>query len=706
MYSPSTEEGDIIPAQNNLRLTPYWTYALAIAICAFVTYYLTAFRTITWWENSESIIVAVTGGVAHPPGALIPTLLGWIITKVAFWVSNAFALNLFAGAVSVACLVILFYACKRILELSKISNSKFMTQWPMAIGISVGILTLAFSQTIWQFSTKFTPYIFTACMTAAILLAFLSWWRLAESENSYRWLFVTTLLLGLDFSIHRTNILLWPALPILVLLRNKRAFISAKAWLAGIIGLILGLAFHLLIIPLAAMRPFLNAADPSNLSRFWDYVSLKQYGGGWLINLFPRKAAFWNVQVMDYLRVFAANFFSAAGHLGILGLLPAIAGLAGIVILWHRNWRLAFGLVILFLFASLGAIIYFNLPENYFRQIDRHYMPSFVIFGVWISIGLAFLLDILRRSFQNPVLPSIMTFLIILLFPGFQILKNYHQNDGSRSFFALDFARNIMNTLPDKAIIFTNGDNDTFPLWYLQAVEKFRPDVTVINISLLNTPWYVSQLVNRNPDLPLALTSKEIDNLSVRPWPDTTVMLSAQCDPMAFNIDSGDIADSISFHILPTIAGKYILPQDLLMLQMIKINSWRRPIYFAITVAPQNMSWLNDYLRPEGLAQRLIPAISPKLNSSILSNNLFEKYNYRGYADNYIVIDDFSRMIAFNYYAAAMEGASTESNNGNIQNCKNIMQALLTRLPQNRLEPLPPDLRQGLSAICISNDSK
>jgi hypothetical protein len=698
---------DVIRDSEKRNIISFWPYALSVAICSFVAYFFTAYRTITWWDNSESVLAAATGGVPHPPGALLPTVLGWLVTRVTPGLGVAFMLNLFAGIVSALCAALLCLVTLKLLKLSGKLIPDTNMYWPMAFGASIGILTLAYGETIWQYSTRFTPYIFTAFMTAAILWAFLNWWRSAENDKSYRWLFIIALLLGLDFSVHRTNVLLWPALPLWILLRNRRTFFSAKSWVAGFAGLVLGLAFHLLIIPMAAMKPFLNANDPSNLSRFWDYISLKQYGGGWLINFFPRKAAFWNVQILDYLRVFASNFFSTAGSMGILGILPAIAGLSGIIILWRKNWRLASGHVILFLFASLGAIIYFNLPENYFRPIDRHYMPSFIIFGCWMAIGLAFMLDLIERFFRKPILPIVIILLIIVLLPGFQIIKNYHRNDGSHSFFTYDFSRNLMSTLPQKAIIFTNGDNDTYPLWYLQAVEKYRRDVTVINISLMNTPWFVSQLISRDPKLPLALTADEIKNLSPRAWTDTTIFVSAQCDPTALDIASnGAIPDTLSFHVPPSIAGKYLLPQDWLLLQIITNNAWKRPIYFAITVSPQNISWLNDYLRLEGLAQRLIPVKSPSLNSAVLRNNLSEKYNYRGYADNDIVIDDFSRMMATNYYASAIQLAATENNAGDSQACKKILDDIMTKLPLNRLEPVPEDLRQGLDKLCTSDSAR
>jgi hypothetical protein len=172
---------------------------------------------------------------------------------------------------------------------------------------------------------------------------------------------------------------------------------------------------------------------------------------------------------------------------------------------------------------------------------------------------------------------------------------------------------------------------------------------------------------------------------------------------VSYDLDISHAVDSISLHIQPSIAGKYILPQDWLLLQMVTNNRWKRPIFFAITVAPQNMNWLNDYSRPEGLVQRVIPQKSPRLNTAIITENLLIKYNYRGYADDGVVIDDFSRMIAFNYYSVALQLASEENARGDFQSCKNIRDAILNRLPPFRLEPLPQHLKLGLEAICSAD---
>ena len=152
---------------------------------------------------------------------------------------------------------------------------------------------------------------------------------------------------------------------------------SPTAILAGAGALAAGLAVQLLVIPIAALtNSTLNFSDPSSLGRFWDYVTIKQLGGSFLLEVFPRKSPIWSAQTMDVLRVLGHDFLNVAGRTGALGLLPAVAAAWGIGALWRGNRRFAAALASVLLLQVAFTVLYFNIPANYFRTFDRHYLPS------------------------------------------------------------------------------------------------------------------------------------------------------------------------------------------------------------------------------------------------------------------------------------------------------------------------------------------
>jgi hypothetical protein len=678
---------------------------IAVAVASFAAYQQTAFRTITWWDNAEYSLAGITLGIPHPPGSLITTVLGWLVTKLPFGIANIFKLNLFAGAVAAVTAGLVCFAASTLFRAANHSRNRETNRLSVflaLIGAVIGALTFSFSETVWLHAVKFTPYVFTACLAIVIVWALLRWWEEAEESSGPRWLFLITLLFGLDFSVHRTNLLMLPGLFFWILLRRPQTLTSLRSWISGVLGFVLGLSFQLVLIPLAARGAFPNAGDPSSWSRFWDYITLKQYGGGWLVNLFPRKAPFFKVQVMDYLNIFAANFLSFDRKIGLLALLPAVAGLFGLLILWRRNWGLALGLTIFFLFASLGAVLYFNIPADFFRSFDRHYLAAFVIFSIWIAYGLGSLLllslKLLER--QRWILFGIAALLLIAL-PGSQVVKNFNRVDGSDDYFTYDFGKNLLDTLPPDAIVFTNGDNDTWPPWYLQIAEGYRPDVTVINLPLLNTSWFVSQVMARDPKIPLALSKEELTEFHLQPWSDTTIVVPVEGDHESFQL-SAEVAipDSVYLKIPPTIEGSYLRVQDWLLVQLIINNRWKRPIYFSTTVYRPNLLELDPYLRLEGIAWRLLPVSSPPVNKKLLRVNLFERYVYRGYADYTVPVSEETRGMAFNLLSAWFHLAQAEMESDNEVECRQVKERMLSLLPVDRLEPLPSQLREAIDRLC------
>jgi len=214
------------------------------------------------------------------------------------------------------------------------------------------------------------------------------------------------------------------------------------------------------------------AENPGDLARWWSYVSLDVKGGGFLVNFYPRTASFLRFQMADLLAFYVRNLAPAL-------FLPAILAVIGWLVTVRDHPRRAVGWLGLFLCAGVGAVVYFNLPKGYIRSMDRHYLPSLVVMAPWVAVGAA---RVLRAATGlrggRWLAPAVAAALAIAPLAAWSV--NRRACDLSRQRFAEGFARDLLEPLPEHAILLTNGDNDTFPLWCMQQVEGVRRDVAVV----------------------------------------------------------------------------------------------------------------------------------------------------------------------------------------------------------------------------------
>ena len=208
----------------------------------------------------------------------------------------------------------------------------------------------------------------------------------------------------------------------------------------------------------------------------------------------------------------------------------------------------------------------------------------------------------------------------------------------------VEYNRNIMASCEKDAILFTNGDNDTYPMWYLQLMKNYRPDISVVNLSLLNVDWYIQQL---REDYPFGtnnldcITDVQFENVKPQKWQSTEISLPAL--PKS--------AEVLKWKLEPTIEGKMIRTQDLMIVDILRRNNWRRPVYFSTTVYSANKIGMDDYLRFEGLVLRVV---SDKNASSAgnLHKNLIENYTYKATTDDHLGYIDEVRHLYENYRVA------------------------------------------------------
>ena len=254
--------------------------------------------------------------------------------------------------------------------------------------------------------------------------------------------------------------------------------------------------------------------------------------------------------------------------------------------------------------------------------------PYTKIQGIWGSLAMTY-------SYRNNIDSALWSF-------------NKGKEEGAFYPAIMEFNKNIMASCKEKAIIFTNGDNDTYPMWFLQLVDNYRRDITVVNLNLLNLTWYIKQLKNNYPfgsnNIGFSLTDEEIENLTPKIWNSQTVKIPVSDVAMDKNIE---------WILEPTVKGKYLRVQDLMVMDIIKSNIKERPIYFSATASEVNKIGLDEYLSLEGLIYQL-KSDKEGVSISNMKENLLNVYSYEGFKDkHYQYIDGIKKL--YNIYKAEMK---------------------------------------------------
>lgn len=547
------------------------------------------------------------------------------------------------------------------------------------IGAGIGALALAFGVTLWDYAIKFTPYVLTVVFTTLILLTLIRWWEVAEEPGAWRWLLLLTFLFGFDFSVHRTNALLIPGAVAWILVRHPRTLVEPRSWLAAVGGLVAGLTFHLVVMPISAHTSSpLNMFQPDSWPRFWNYVSLAQTGGTFQLDLWPRNSSFWSSQVGDVVRAFGDNFAHHTSSFGVLGWMPLLFGAGGMVVMWRRSPRFAIAFTVLWLLQVSATVLYFNIPANYFRSLDRHYLPVLTTFAVAIALGAGVTLQVAISLWKRIPVLVVVGAAAMLVMPAAQLAANWSVNDASRRYFTRDYALNSLLALPPNAFYFTVGDNDTFPIMYVQAVEGVRRDVRLINLSLANTDWYIDQVRKRDPSFPVRGTALERRAANAAVWRDKVLVVRV-----------GDLSrtgqpDSVVFKPVPPFGGEPV-PADDVVLDIVRAASFGVPIAISRTAGPSGLGWLQPNARADGLHWLIVPAGDPEADTALLRENLLQRNEYRGYADSTIVLDDVTRIIGSLYRNAFTALIGAEGAAGRISDCLALAARVDSLLPVGRV---------------------
>lgn len=369
-------------------------------------------------------------------------------------------------------------------------------------------------------------------------------------------------------------------------------------------------------------------------------------------------------------------------------MLPLILGIIGLVYQLVRDQKNFWVVTLLFVFTGLAIVVYLNQTPLQPRERDYSYAGSFYAFSIWIGIGVLAIYETFTK-YTKPIAAAILAILITIPVPAVLAAENWDDHDRSGRYFARDFAYNYLNTCEPNAILFTNGDNDTFPLWYAQEVEGIRRDVRIVNLSLLGTDWYVEQMKWRTYDSkPLPITmdfdkyvqgtrdivyildriSRSVELKQAMDFvgsdkPDTrhrtpggeyidylpTRNLRITVDKQKV-IENGIVKPEDAHLIVDaiewTIDKEYLQKNEMMVLEIIANNYWERPIYFVSPGGDSDVG-LSDYLQLEGFAYKLVPIkTQPKdflsvgrLNTDKLYQNFMQDFKWGGMGKPNVMID-------------------------------------------------------------------
>jgi len=380
--------------------------------------------------------------------------------------------------------------------------------------------------------------------------------------------------------------------------------------------------------------------------------------------------------------------------------LPFILGFIGLYFHFKRKYQDGIIVLLLFIMTGIAIVVYLNQYAPQPRERDYAFAASFYAFAIWIGLGVLMVIEWLQKILNPKSAALLATGLCTLLVPCVMAKDGWNDHDRSGRYAALTTAINFLESCDKDAILFTIGDNDTFPLWYAQEVEGIRRDVRVVNLSLLSGDWYINQMRKRvyeSAPLPITLrpdqyraTNREVTYLVEQPniqgYEDLkdifdiivnheeqlqqvnegvkfnfipTKSFSIKVDT-AFIRKSGMIPAYYKDSIVPAVNFKVgqeaIMRSDLIVLDIIAHNNWKRPIYFSSSIASDALQGLSEYTLQEGIAFRLVPVHVKGnegqpggVNTTTMYHNLMDKFYWRNLNNPNVYLDETCRRLAMNY---------------------------------------------------------
>ena len=622
-------------ANTELDYRPSYLAAAIAAVFVFVLYLLTLSPSTAMWDTSEYISAAYVLGLPHPPGNPLFVLIGRLFAVLPLGsLSVAVKINMLAALTSAVAAGMWFLVAERVLV------SWLPERWQRIAGGALATLVGATSFTVWNQSVV-NEKVYTVSLMGLAIVSWLTvrWCDDPDGPAADRILVLIAYLLGLGNANHMMGLLAAPAVVVAVLVRRPDTLIRWKLLVLLAAVFLLGNT-PFLTQPIRALHhPAINEGEPTTWSAFWYNFNRGQYGKP---SVFDRQAPYITGQLGMYWLYFKWQWLrDAAEQYPFWQSLMAVAymalGLLGGWVHWKRD-RKSFWYLGTFMFTlTLLLIWYLNFKYGYsqctamgnppgvpceVRDRDYFFIVSFSAWGVWVALGLVWVWGYLAALIGSEGVKrgkeyfTIATrngwlaaspMLIVALVP---LAMNWTAASRAGQTDTRDFAHDLLDSVEPYGILVTVGDNDTFPLWYAQEVEGIRKDVVIANTSLLNTDWYVRQLIQRPVYTYDSLAGPAIYRGHTWPKPNGSPLHltidQANALPPSVDITQPELFKAGS--LTATIRPQMLARADIVVLRMIRDVFPQRPVYFSRTAGgyPDDLG-LESHLLTQGLARKLLP---------------------------------------------------------------------------------------------------
>ncbi|MDD4687902.1 MAG: DUF2723 domain-containing protein [Candidatus Cloacimonetes bacterium] len=716
------------------RIVAWLIFAVTLAV-----YVATQARTMSFWDSGEYATCISILGVPHPPGNPFYIVFGRaIVALLGGFISHAVIAAFISGLASAFAVMFTYLFTVKLVSMMKVQA------WEAMIAGVIAALYTAFSFTFWMNAIEAEVYSGLVFFVNLILWLTLVWLEKSEDYSHQNILLLIVYLFFLGFCVHQTALQVAPAVlfiivypllqkgilkdnfwfkvvgytfaimagyfifgaigkglaidefdkwgfavvTLLILAYELREVFGARFWQISFLLVLIGLSSHIYLMIRAADRPFINEGHPSTVSSFMDYVLRKQYGN---TSFIVRRAKFFSEQInFHFFRYFGMQWFpdgimapfvktSSALGKSIGQLLIAFLGLAGAMYQRRLNKHSFRYFLTVIIFTTIVMVFVMNLSNAEVRDRDYFFVVAYNMWAIWLGIGVIGLISLVKGKLARYIVMSIM-----LILPVTNMLSQYHVHDRSQEYIALDYGVNFLNSLEENAIIFTNGDNDTFPLWYAQAVEDphakehvypandvmpssqakdaidsamkyknkylrgIRKDVSVANLSLLNTAWYIKQLRDKE-GIQFNMTETQIDDMYI-----TQINKN-------LSIPGTEATGSFEVQLEQTPSWRSNEPfyrvSDQAVMQIIEDNFGHRPIYFAVTC--ESYIGFEKFTRNEGMVARVVSReAEDQADIERLITNIDEVYEYRSIDDDRVFKDGNMKRLVLNYGSGFVRAAT------------------------------------------------